>query len=196
MRSKSASTSTPKFTDSYPLVTPAAVRKVERRLKVKFPADYRQFLLTTNGGTPTPKHFTVPERGDAIADWWYSIRQERTPGDLEYEQEQAAFWDPLPPGFLAIAHDPGGNTLLLSTQGDDAGSIYFWDRNGLWVREDGKNTFPVASDFTSFLASLWTPPPEKLAKKKPVGKKKALPKKTAKKAKTTTRKTKKRAKGS
>ena len=68
MRSKSASTSTRNFTDSYPLVTAAIVRRVEQRLKVKFPADYRQFLLTTNGGTPTPKHFTVPLRGDATGD--------------------------------------------------------------------------------------------------------------------------------
>ncbi len=61
---------------------------------------------------------------------------------------------PAAPGFIAIGHDPGGNALLLSTLGKDAGQVFFWDRNGLWVREDGRNTFPVATSFTAFVESL------------------------------------------
>jgi hypothetical protein len=89
-----------------------------------------------------------------LADFLYGIGRERTAGDLEFEQKQATLWDPLPPGFLAIGHDPGGSTLLLATLGQDAGRVYFWDRAGLWVLEDGHNTFPVAASFSEFVGSL------------------------------------------
>jgi hypothetical protein len=84
----------------------------------------------------------------------YGVGSERTHADLEYEQEEATLWDPLPDGYLAIGSDPGGNLLLLSTLGKDAGRVWFWDRVGFWVREDGQNTFPVAATFTQFIESL------------------------------------------
>src|SRR5262249_49087927 len=96
----------------------------------------------------------VPNRGPALAAILYGIRDERTAADLEYEQEQATLWDPLPPRFVTIGHDPGGNTLLLATLGKDAGQVFFWDRVGFWVHEDGHNTFPVAASFTAFMAPL------------------------------------------
>jgi hypothetical protein len=32
--------------------------------------------------------------------------------------------------------------------------VFFWDRNGFRVREDGHNTFPVAASFAAFGESL------------------------------------------
>jgi hypothetical protein len=144
----------PKFSQGFGPVSPQKIVALERRLGVKLPEDYKQFLCLTNGGIPEPDCFNVPDRGDALVDYLYGIREERTHGDLEWEQKQASLWDPLPAGFVAIGHDPGGSMLLLATLGEDAGQVFFWDRSGLWLREDGHNTFSVAASFTAFIESL------------------------------------------
>jgi uncharacterized protein (TIGR02996 family) len=45
-----------------PALTPADLDWVERRFRLTLPADYRAFLLNTNGGNPTPDHFRIPGR--------------------------------------------------------------------------------------------------------------------------------------
>jgi hypothetical protein len=144
----------PTFSGGFRPASAEEVADFERRAGVNLPGDYRHFLLTINGGSPVPFRVVVPGRGVARADWLYGIRDERRAGDLEYEQGEAQLWDPLPPGWLAIGHDPGGNTWLLATRGEDAGTVYFWDRVGFWVTRDGHNTFPVAASFTEFLQGL------------------------------------------
>lgn len=144
----------PTFTHSFGPVSAQAVADFERRIGVKLPAEYKQFLRVTNGGEPEPKVFTVPGCGDALAAILYGIQDERTYADLEWEQEQATLWEPFPLGVIAIGHDPGGNTLLLWTLGEQEGKVSFWDRNGLWRTPEGQNTFLVASSFTEFLQSL------------------------------------------
>ena len=144
----------PTFSGGFGPISVAAVNAAEKRLGVKLPADYKQFLRITNGGCPRPDGFQVPERGPAMVCILYGIRAERTPADLEYEQEQVTLWEPLPAGFIAIGDDPGGCPLLMATCGDDAGRVFFWDRKGFWVRDDGRNTFLVAANFTAFVESL------------------------------------------
>lgn len=136
-----------------------ALASAESRLGVKFPADYLAFLHTPNGLLPeTHLCFTVQDRGDVLLGSLYGIGGERSPGDLEHEQAGATMWHSLPAGYLAVGDDPGGNMLLLATLGDDTGRVFFWDRVGFWVREDGRNLFPVADSFGQFLAGLWDMP--------------------------------------
>src|SRR5947207_601541 len=144
----------PKITRCFGPVSAQEVAAFERRLLIHLPADYKSFLRTTNGGIPEPNCFTVPERGDAMVAILYGLRGQRTNADLDFEQPEATLWDPLPPGFIAIGHDPGGNSILLATHGEDAGRVFFWDRASFWVRDDGHYTFPVAASFTEFAQSL------------------------------------------
>src|SRR6266568_876623 len=125
----------PRFTRCFQPVSAQEVEALERRLGIQLPEDYRRFLCTTNGGIPEPNSFTIPERGDALLGILYGLGVERVAADLEFEQQEATLWDPLPPGFISIGHDPGGNSILMATLGDNAGRIFFWDRNGLWVRD-------------------------------------------------------------
>jgi hypothetical protein len=136
-----------------------ALAAAESRLGVTFPDEYRAFLHTPNGLLPeTGVCFTVPDRGDVLLGSLYGVGRERSAGDLEHEQAEATMWHLLPAGYIAVGDDPGGNLLLLATLGDDSGRVYFWDRVGLWVREDGRNLFPVANSFEQFLAGLWDMP--------------------------------------
>src|SRR5262245_39870491 len=99
-------------------VSAQKVAAVERRLGVPFPADYKRFLRTTNGGSPDPRHFTVPGRGGAFVHFLFGIREDRSRNDLEYQQ--AELLSPLPPGWVWIGRDLGSNLLVLATGGDDA----------------------------------------------------------------------------
>ena len=140
---------------SFALPSPTTIEEVEQRLCVSFPSDYREFLLTANGGVPERYlHFYVADHGDVMLGAIFGIGPDRTSLDVQYEQEQATIWEPLPRGYIAIANDPGGNLVLLSTIGQDAGRVWFWDRVGFWVGEDGQNLFPVAPNFTQFIESL------------------------------------------
>ena len=144
----------PSFSLNFAPVAAKQIAAVEKALGIKFPSEYKKFLRTINGGVPAPNCFTVPDRGDALCDFLYGICEKRTHGDLEKEQNQVTQLDPLPPGFLVIGHDPGGSRLLLATIGKDAGQVFFWDRNGFWIRKDGNNTFPITKGFAKFLADL------------------------------------------
>jgi hypothetical protein len=137
-----------------------AINAAEARLGVTLPSDYKTFLLETNGLNPEPYLcFAVPEREEVMLGCLYGLKPNRTRCDLEHQQELISQWSPLPAGYVAIGDDPGGNALLLATSGEDAGRVFFWDRVGFWVREDGRNTFPVADSFTAFIESLRAMPP-------------------------------------
>ena len=115
---------------------------------------------TVNGGRPDLHVFMVPGHDLVMLSVLYGVGTKRVSLDLEYEYEEATQWNPLLPGFIPIGEDPGGNRLLLATIGKEAGKVFFWDRVGFWVREDGCNLFPVAESFTAFLVSLHESQPE------------------------------------
>ena len=142
----------PTFREGFGPVSAQKVAAMERRLGVTFPADYKRFLRTTNGGCPDPRHFTVPDRGGALAHVLFGIGEDRSVNDLEYQQ--AELLSPLPPGWLWIGRDRGSNLLVLTTLGEDAGRVLFVDRHGFYVREDGVNAFQVAASFTEFVEGL------------------------------------------
>ncbi len=52
---------------SFELPSPTTIEAVEQRLCVSFPSDYREFLLTANGGVPERYlHFHVADHGDVM----------------------------------------------------------------------------------------------------------------------------------
>jgi hypothetical protein len=130
------------------------VSAAEGRLGIKFPEDYARFLCTINGGIPHPNGFMVPGCGEALADFLYGLSDERSRGDLEFQQELPTDFQQLPAGWLVIGHDPGGNSLILATAGEERGRVFYWDSAGFWASDDGENTFSLASSFTEFVESL------------------------------------------
>ncbi len=65
------------------------------------------FLPPTAASPERYLHFHVADHGDVMLGAIFGVGPDRTSLDIEYEQEQATIWEPLPRGYLAIADDPG-----------------------------------------------------------------------------------------
>lgn len=128
---------------------PDLLDAIEREWGVRFPDDYRSFLLTQTGGRPAsadpkadvmawvPVDWQGKDHVDdevlvhyifVVEDWTGLFDDNRTElltlgGRNRFLATQRTF--PVPAGMLAIAEDPGGNLFFLETSGANRGSIWF-----------------------------------------------------------------------
>src|SRR4051812_14003816 len=120
------------ISDSFPKVGKRRLQKFERDTGIKLPADYRDFLLKHNGGQPLHSRFEIPElREDALLDFFYAIDGSQA---VNLEDQLAEWKDEMPPGFLPIAHDPGGAIIVMSTEGEHAGHVFLWDHQHRYLQ--------------------------------------------------------------
>jgi SMI1-KNR4 cell-wall len=123
----------------------------------RLPSDYEEFLKQFNGGWPEPDVITI-QRGDkpyeVAIDRFFEFRS----GDSQdIEKTISVYRDRIPDGTMPVAHDPGGNLILLSLRSVDYGHIYYWDHNE--ETEEGvepsmANVFFIATSFKNFLDQL------------------------------------------
>jgi hypothetical protein len=128
----------------------------ERKLSVKLPEDYREFLLRTNGGYPADDlqfQFIEGDReSDSVLGEFYTLAQDSELGTLQEGLETFVNADRMPPWCLPIADDAFGNQICLSLNQDDFGAIYFWNHE----LEDisPANLYRIARSFIEFIAML------------------------------------------
>jgi hypothetical protein len=131
----------------------------EKNIGYVLPDPYRKFILTYNGGEPSPYYFKVPQ-------WRY---QQSLVNELKGINPGGASVDitkvidlmdgRLPKAFIPIGDDPGGNLILIGLDGATRGKIYFFDHENEPIDpmdklEDYPNIYFLANDFDSFLNSL------------------------------------------
>jgi uncharacterized protein (TIGR02996 family) len=73
------------FDSDDPLPTPAQIDQVEKRARVRFPDQYRSFLLNYNGGTPWPRRFPLRNGRTGGLFRCYSIGAARTKRDRAWD---------------------------------------------------------------------------------------------------------------
>jgi hypothetical protein len=138
-----------------------AIAQFEARRGVLLPPDYKQFLLNSNGGIPTPNVFEVPGwHGHASGlNFFYGIHEGEKVVRLDWACE--VYDERIPADLIPIAYDAYDNNICIGWKGEREGKIYFWDHedeldeNGLFV-QDYRNVFLVASSLQEFLDSLMT----------------------------------------
>lgn len=143
--------------------TKAQVAKLEKQLDARVPDEYREFLLTQNGGEPTPDHIFVPKYSDQDAipvGFLYGLYTKPEPyKSLQFAMENIL--PCLPEGHLPVC----GlfNLYYYSISLDrNAGCVYYWneDAGGYDVDEDGNPIFDdshailVAGSFSEFLTRI------------------------------------------
>lgn len=142
-------------------LTEEDVARAEAELGVALPPAYRRFLLAHNGGRPAPADFKIAWRGQPFSPGWRTS----TVGDFHaiYDGDAVnllvdarTYKDRLPKGVLPVAEDPGGNLVVIGTEGDATGKVFFWvhELEGEFDETDAANLGAIADDFDAFLAGL------------------------------------------
>lgn len=143
--------------------TESELAAFEEELGFELPADYRQFLLQTNGAEVNNQVFFVRDlTQDVLMHVFFGLTNSESKSlTLGYWLQE--YEDELAEETLVIGNDPGGHFLLYTISGEDQG-IYYWDHNNFLSPSAAKgapNTFRVASSFTEFCGLLtdfkWEP---------------------------------------
>lgn len=146
------------FSESGKSVTEKDIAALEQRLGISLPDEYRQFILTWNGGQPEPNAFPIqdnPRDTHGLLDRFFSIDVEDTDYDIVDNAE--VFRDRVPADLLPIAFDPGGNLICVAVSGKNKGKIYFWDHNDEFPPgkvPDYHNVYFVANSFSELIDNL------------------------------------------
>lgn len=92
--------------------TLSEISDFEREIKNYLPDDYKDFLMKYNGGKPQPDSFRFfSGRADASSvDRFLSLGKEKNSNLLKYYNN---YKNRIPLGFIPIAHDAGGNLIIM-----------------------------------------------------------------------------------
>lgn len=138
-----------------------AIANFEARWRVVLPAEYKQFLLDSNGGYPTPNIFVVQGWygwGSGL-NFFYGIHEAEKVDRLDWACK--VYDQRVPADLLPIAYDAFGNNICLGWKGERKGKVYFWDHedeldeNGDFVT-DNRNVYLIANSLQEFLDGLMT----------------------------------------
>lgn len=121
---------------------------VETELGLRFPDDYRRFLLGQDGARPESNIFTVSEALESGVNQFIPMNEIRKERD---------YLDNLAPVEIPIAWAEGGNYVCLNMSGK--GSIFFWDH------EEPDTKHRLADNFAEFFEMLSPFDPEEVTLK-------------------------------
>ncbi|MDC0258934.1 SMI1/KNR4 family protein [Verrucomicrobiales bacterium] len=121
------------------------VEEFESRTSLKLPSDYRKFLLSSNGGTPSPSSFNLPSGVETRVNQFFSLKEGNTGHWQELEFKFNVRDEILKPDKIPIGRDDYGNQVCI--QSDPTGTIFFEDQEFASVTK-------IADSFSSFLSSL------------------------------------------
>lgn len=123
---------------------------IEVELGAVLPDAYRQFLLRSNGGTPTPDTIDVPGADGSPTDVqvFFGIGRSVESSDLTWNLALVA---ERCPGLraLPIACDSGGNLFCLKFERDAAAKVIYCD-----LGDPDCAPYEVAASFDEFVAKI------------------------------------------
>lgn len=150
------------FSQTETQLTVSQIEKVEKKVGLDFPAEYRNHLLKHNGGQCEPNEFDFLENGKAtssVIDWFLAIYDGEYDNLEDYINTYKIEQKRMPSRILPIAHDPGENLICISCEGVDVGRVYFWDHENevdysVSDDDDDLNMSLIANSFAEFLGRL------------------------------------------
>lgn len=144
--------------ETYPATSIEQLRDFEQHICMTLPHDYRSFLLATNGGRPVPDGLDVskwPGKSTRIH-FFFGLHGGEHNNLAKWTDELS---DRLPTGCLPIAVDMGGNFLILSTDKQRSGEIYYWDASSDYELSDDDGTLFFLSNGVNGVLNALTDSP-------------------------------------
>ncbi|MGE6599596.1 SMI1/KNR4 family protein [Bacillus proteolyticus] len=128
------------------------VENFELEQNIKFPKEYKEFLLTFNGGYPQLSLFKISEEGESIVNVFYGLNISKSYDELSNAYESLG--GEIPEGFISIGDDSGGNQICLGVNDEYYGKLYF-GFHGIEDNDEVSNMFFLANNFREFLNNLY-----------------------------------------
>ena len=139
------------------------IAEFENEVGIKFPEDYKRFMLKSNGGTPEEEwlydffdEVTEAENTSVIREFFSLFSDEAVKmSNLKKIYKTMTYEEMIPNDMLPIADDPGGNVIGISLNKDDYGYVYFINHEyddldtGYLVKSK------IAESLTEFLDALY-----------------------------------------
>ena len=141
--------------DCGPQLSELDIFRLETLLKVRLPTEYKEFLLTKNGGRPIPDVIVVPGIPGSEADVQelFGLNRSEESSCIEWNLNTLA--ERLEEGLLPIACDSGGSIFCLSLRPADFGAVLYCDLQSVFADYGSSPDFyAVAPSFASFLTKL------------------------------------------
>lgn len=136
----------------FPLPTESQVAGLEKRMRSRFPEDYRNFLLSFNGGYFNEPDIVPPDKEcpeDRLTEL-YGINASEPSAELATPSSLSTFTDNDPPQIIPIGYTLMGNMLILINREEDRGYI-------LLKKAWSQDYFTLASSIEEFFGLLRTP---------------------------------------
>jgi hypothetical protein len=149
-----------KESNPYGRLSSALLATFESRIGATLPNDYRDYLLTHNGGKPNPCSFKVG-RDSSRLHHVYGLHS--GPAYCRLDRKYNMLRGRIPENTIPIADDPGGNKVCIVIHGTQKGQIYFWNHE---LESESTPTLDsltsLSESFTQFCSELfkWIDPNE------------------------------------
>jgi hypothetical protein len=133
----------------------------EKAIGARLPEEFQAFVLSTNGGTPSPDTYVV---NDGEEEWesnvfFYGLQtgsQSLYSLPTNYEE----YVGRIPSGLIPIGNDYGGNLICISIRKEDYGQIFF-SHHDYFTYDDEEptddGTHYLAPSFSTFFNNLHEP---------------------------------------
>ena len=131
------------------ILTTEDISKLESEFEITLPQDYKEFLLTHNGGRPEISYaeFYI----EYLEEYVYLV----TLYDINDVSEYSNMWPgDIPLKSIIIGRDTRGGQLLLIADGEEDGLYYYDQAYTFEQSNDDSNTYFIANTFTEFIDSL------------------------------------------
>lgn len=151
------------FSETGKKIAEKNIVEIEKKYKISFPKEYKDFLLKYNGGECDPNGFIFledSEDSDSEVRSFFAIGG--IDGDYDLEENITIYTieeKRLPNLYIPIAEDDLGNLICISCNESNYGFIYFWDHENECESEDNiadymDNMFLLSESFNKFINSL------------------------------------------
>lgn len=153
-----------KFYDSGKQLTGQDLSDLEDALGQTLPADYKDFMLKANGGTPKEdlafnySDVTTNRSNDTdLRELFILYKEEHNDAFDDILRIYNSMVDEklIPPFFLPIGDDSGGNPICMNLFQEEYGSVWFCDHELENMDTGFLATSKVANSFTDFINSLY-----------------------------------------
>jgi cell wall assembly regulator SMI1 len=150
------------FSETGKKITNKQIIKIEKKIGCSFPVEYKNFLLTFNGGECEPCGYTFMENSVESEG---EIRSFFAIGGIDGDYDLAENISDyvideqrMPSLYFPIAEDDGGNLICISCNSSDYGNIYCWDHENECDKEGinnyKDNMYLISLSFDEFIGKL------------------------------------------